>query len=221
MRAKVLSERPLLLWKFLRCQEEGSLQNRGEKARSAPCSRGGRHPSADSGCGDVKEIDTSGHILSDVDDVRVNQAEAIEHAYRTNGDRLWRALLAYAGDPELASDSLAETLARALASSTSIDDAAAWLWRVGFRVATAELKAARKPDPEQEATYELDEEVLGVLIALNRLTDRQRATFVLFYLDDRPTEEIATVLGMSSSTVSVHLHRARRRLRAILEADDA
>jgi RNA polymerase sigma-70 factor (ECF subfamily) len=156
-----------------------------------------------------------------VDDVRVIQAETIEHAYRTNRDRLWKALLAYTGDPEIASDALAETVARALASRTSIDDAAAWLWRVGFRVATAELKAARKPDPEREPSYELDEEVLDVLIALNRLTSRQRATFVLFYLDDRPTEEIAIVLGLSAATVSVHLHRARRRLRSILEADDA
>jgi RNA polymerase sigma-70 factor (ECF subfamily) len=156
-----------------------------------------------------------------VDDVRVIQAEAIEHAYRTNGERLWRALFAYAGDPEVASDALAETLARALASPTSIDDAAAWLWRVAFRVATAELRATRKPDPEREGSYELDEAVLDVLLGLKRLTSRQRATFVLCYLDDRPTEEIADVLGMSTATVSVHLHRARRRLRSILEVDDA
>jgi RNA polymerase sigma-70 factor (ECF subfamily) len=156
-----------------------------------------------------------------VDDVRVTQTEAIEHAYRTDGERLWRALLAYTGDPEAASDALAETLARALASSTSIDDPAAWIWKVAFRVATAELRSPREPVAEREGSYELGEDVLSVLLALRHLTPNQRSTFVLFYLDDRPTEEIAQLLGMSSSTVSVHLHRARKKLRSILETDDA
>jgi RNA polymerase sigma-70 factor (ECF subfamily) len=156
-----------------------------------------------------------------VDDVRVNQAEAIEHAYRTNRERLWRALLAYTGEPEAASDALAETVARALASPTEIDDADAWLWRVAFRVATADLRAAKPSFSPQEDSYEPGEDVLNVLLALKHLSPRQRSTFVLFYLDDRPTEEIGRVLGMSPTTVAVHLHRARRRLRTILEVDDA
>ena len=65
------------------------------------------------------------------------------------------------------------------------------------------------PEPVARATwlarrvlYELGEEVLDVLLALKRLTPKQRATVVLFYLDDRPTEEIGRVLGMSATTVS-------------------
>jgi RNA polymerase sigma-70 factor (ECF subfamily) len=58
------------------------------------------------------------------------------------------------------------------------------------------------------------------MIALDRLSPNQRAVFVLFYLEDRPAKEIAGVLGMSAATVSVHLHRARRRLHAILGDDD-
>jgi DNA-directed RNA polymerase specialized sigma24 family protein len=58
------------------------------------------------------------------------RAESIERVYRETGDRLWWALLAYTGDREMASDALAETLARALASQTTIDDPTGWVWRV-------------------------------------------------------------------------------------------
>jgi RNA polymerase sigma factor (sigma-70 family) len=66
----------------------------------------------------------------------------------------------------------------------------------------------------------MDERALAVIVALGRLSRRQRAVFVLFYLDERPTSEIAELLSMSAATVSVHLHRARRRLRTILGEDD-
>ncbi len=156
-----------------------------------------------------------------VDDVRVMRAESIERVYRETGERLWWALLAYTGDREMASDALAETLARALASQTVIDDPTGWVWRVAFRVATGELRKAKRDAVQDAASYEIDHEVLDVMMALERLTPRQRATFILFYLDDRPTQEIAKVLGISVATVSVHLHRARRRLRSILEDNDA
>jgi RNA polymerase sigma-70 factor (ECF subfamily) len=58
------------------------------------------------------------------------------------------------------------------------------------------------------------------MIALERLSPNQRAVFVLFYLEGRPAKEIAGLLDMSAATVSVHLHRARRRLRTILGDDD-
>jgi RNA polymerase sigma-70 factor (ECF subfamily) len=59
------------------------------------------------------------------------------------------------------------------------------------------------------------------MLALKRLPPKQRAVFVLFYLEDRPTTEIADLLGVAPATVSVHLHRARRKLRTILGDDDA
>jgi RNA polymerase sigma-70 factor (ECF subfamily) len=68
--------------------------------------------------------------------------------------------------------------------------------------------------------YEMDDSALAVITALRRLSDRQRAVVVLFYLEDRPTKEIGDLLGMRDVTVSVHLHRARRRLRELLEEPD-
>jgi RNA polymerase sigma-70 factor (ECF subfamily) len=70
------------------------------------------------------------------------------------------------------------------------------------------------------STYEIDERAAAVMLALGQLTHRQRAVVVLFYLDDRPTKQIGELLGISTATVSVHLHQARRRLRSILGDDD-
>jgi RNA polymerase sigma factor (sigma-70 family) len=156
-----------------------------------------------------------------VDDVRVTEASEIERVYREVGDRLWWALLAYTGDREIASDAAAEAFARALASPETIRDLTAWVWRVAFRVATTLVRTPARPTGDREMSYEIDDRVGEVIRELKRLPHRQRAVFVLFYLEDRPTQEIAELLGMSPATVSVHLHRARRKLRAILGDDDA
>jgi RNA polymerase sigma-70 factor (ECF subfamily) len=42
---------------------------------------------------------------------------------------------------------------------------------------------------------------------------RQRAVVTLFYREDRPVEEIASVLAMPENTVKTHLRRARAALR--------
>ncbi len=42
----------------------------------------------------------------------------------------------------------------------------------------------------------------------------------LFYLEDRPSADIAAVLGCSEATVRVHLHQARRTLRTQLGVAD-
>ncbi len=144
----------------------------------------------------------------------------IERVYRETGGRLWWALLAYTGDRDVASDAAAEAFARALATAASISDPAAWVWRVAFRVATTLLRAAERRAIEHEPSYEMDTGALDVIVGLRRLPRRQRAVFVLFYLDDRPTTEIAQLLGMATATVSVHLHRARRKLRELLEERD-
>jgi RNA polymerase sigma factor (sigma-70 family) len=152
----------------------------------------------------------------------MTDAVEIERLYKEHGGRLWRALVAYTGDRDLASDAAAEAFARALKAADQILDPAAWVWRVAFRVATADL---RDPDRHLQAlptsSYEIDDRPLGVVVALQHLSGRQRAAFVLYYIDDRTTEQVADLLGMAPATVAVHLHRARRRLRTILgDADE-
>ena len=156
-----------------------------------------------------------------MDDVRVTDTSEIERVYREVRERLWWALFAYTGDREMASDAASEAFARALAAPGTIRDPAGWVWNVGFRVATKLLRATKETPTDREESYEIDDRAADVIRALKQLPRRQRAVVILFYLEDRPALEIARLLEMSAATVSVHLHRARRKLRDLLGGDDA
>ena len=68
----------------------------------------------------------------------------LERVYREEGDRLWRAVLAFAGDPEVASDAVAEAFAQALRRGEAIRNPKRWVWRAAFRIAAGELAARRR-----------------------------------------------------------------------------
>lgn len=53
--------------------------------------------------------------------------------------------------------------------------------------------------------------------AVERLTPPQRATVLLFYKESLSCREIGEVLEMPAATVKSHLHRARSRLKDVLE----
>ena len=69
--------------------------------------------------------------------VAVDELEAV---YRQDGDRLWRALYAFAGNEDVASDAVAEAFAQALRRGAAIRDKRSWVWRSAFRLASGELK---------------------------------------------------------------------------------
>lgn len=142
----------------------------------------------------------------------------VEALYRAQSRRMWRALYAYAGDPDIASDALAEAFARALRHPEAIRDLPSWLWRVSFRLASAELRrrvrASAQGDPQ---SYEMPEPVPELIDALRRLSPNQRLAIVLHDYADRTTHEVAETLGCSRATVHVHLSKGRRRLKTLLE----
>lgn len=53
--------------------------------------------------------------------------------------------------------------------------------------------------------------------ALDRLSVQQRAVIHLVYWEDLPVGEAANLMGVSPGTVKRHLHRARERLRSVLD----
>ena len=147
----------------------------------------------------------------------------VEAAYRADGDRLWRALFAFSGDPDIASESVAEAFAQALRRGPVIRDPAAWTWRAAFRIAAGALKTRRASDPlsvadtRGQADHYTDPDLLA---ALRQLPDAQRAAVILYYYADLPVREIAARLGSNGLAVRANLSRGRRRLHDLLEADD-
>ncbi|MDP9301296.1 MAG: sigma-70 family RNA polymerase sigma factor [Actinomycetota bacterium] len=100
----------------------------------------------------------------------------------------------------------------------------AWVRRIAIRMALRQQKRDRlravlerkAVGPTFDRTTDID-----LAEAMTSLSPTQRAVIVLYYYEDRPTAEIVEILGMSQSTVRVHLSRARRHLADLLREEVA
>lgn len=148
-------------------------------------------------------------------------AGRLERLYREDGARLWRALVAFSGDREVASDAVAEAFAQAIGRESHLRDPQRWVWRAAFRIAAGELKDRRGFRARiADQSYEMEEPPATLVAGLARLSPNQRAALVLHYYAGYPTKEIAGIIGSSPATVRVHLSQGRKRLRRILEEPD-
>ena len=144
-------------------------------------------------------------------------ATDLERLYREHGDRLWRAVLAYAGDRRIADDAVAEAFTQALRRGSELRDPLAWVWRVAFRVAAGELKErSRIVGEPMERGYEDPEGATDVIEALRRLSPKQRGAIVLHHYAGYPVREVASILDSTAPAVRVHLSAGRKRMRALL-----
>jgi RNA polymerase sigma-70 factor (ECF subfamily) len=88
--------------------------------------------------------------------------------------------------------------------------------------ALEEALAASAPDPHAiDPAERLSREALFQLLrqALKLLPEQARAAVELYYLQELPQREAAVRLGVSISALETRLHRARQRLRQILNGD--
>lgn len=107
------------------------------------------------------------------------------------------------------------------------DRPGAWVRRVAIRLAAKQAaRERRRSSVERIGSGTAPSDGFSAPDALDRhdelweairtLPPRQRAVVALYYLDDMPVSEVADIVGCSESTVSVHLHRARRRLAEVV-----
>ncbi len=146
----------------------------------------------------------------------------LERLYRDQRARMWRAVFAFAGDREVASDAVAEAFTQALRRGDALRSPERWLWRTVFRIAAGELKErGRRTSENVEGAYEMDDLARDLVAALAELSEKQRAAVVLHHAAGYPAKEIAEIIGSTTPGVHVLLSRARKRLRELLEVDDA
>ncbi len=145
----------------------------------------------------------------------------LERLYRRDGARLWRSLLGFTGNPDVATDAMAEAFAQALARGSAVGHPDRWVWRAAFRIAAGEMKRRGQLRQIEERVYEIPDPPVDLLRALRGLPPRQRAAIVLRFYAGYETREVAAILGTTSGTVRVHLSQGRRRLRMLLEGEDA
>lgn len=131
------------------------------------------------------------------------------------------------GDAFTADDIAQETLLKAYLHYDSFQGRSTfstWLFRIGYgcfcdyigkRILDTESITEKENLIPSEDDYEKDSNALYA--AIDGLPASEKATVLLFYMEDYSTREISEILGMPSVTVRSHLHRARRHLKKILE----
>ena len=161
-------------------------------------------------------------LLYTVQDATVSARGSFEDVYRAEGDRLWRSLLLFTGNAEAASDAVAEAFTQALGGWERIRDPRAGGWQAAVRIASGEM-ARRRTLVELPRGLAVDtpESLTDLIRALAVLSRRQREVVVLHLYAGYRLMEIAAMTGTTPAAAAVHLHRAKRRLRSLLEVEDA
>ncbi len=167
------------------------------------------------------------------------EASDAPEIFKDYHDRIHRYVLSLVRDPAEADDLTQETFLRAYRRRDSLRDAQAlmaWLYRIATHACLDRLRqrarrapleskadldeiALAEPDtPSLQQMVEQNEMSTCVQQYLERLADSYRAVILLHDLHGLTGPEIAEILGVSLGTVKIRLHRARRKLKAALEA---
>ncbi len=128
------------------------------------------------------------------------------------------------GDTNLADDLAQETFLKAylgIRSFNGLANFSTWLYRIACNEFYAAVRN-RKPtisidNPEAERTLPSDgndafEARDSLNIAMNALSETERAIVTLFYIEDQPIKKIASICHLPEGTVKSHLHRAKAKM---------
>ena len=146
--------------------------------------------------------------------------------YRKHADDLIRFATGLVG-PSDAPDVVSEAVLSCLDSAAwvTVTEKRPYLYRSVYNKA-AEFPSGVRPPPVAErlaAEQELVEPPdvrPEVLVAVFRLSIKQRAVIVLTYWEDLDPSSIATLMGISEGSVKRHLARGRSRLKEALKNRD-
>lgn len=168
---------------------------------------------------------------------RAGDQEAFSRLAERHQHEVFTLAMRLAGDRDLAADISQEALVRAWRGISKFRGDArfsSWLYRITVNVAWSQLSRSKRI---QHSPLEVVENMAAPLSrfshpelaleaaslrgrlrrALMALPQRARVVVVLRDIYDWSHAEIAEALGISVSAAKVRLHRARKRLRTILE----
>lgn len=168
-------------------------------------------------------------------------ADAVHHVrlWDQHGQRIYRYCFRRTGDPELAEDLTSivflEAWRRRRKRANEAPQELPWLYGVAanvlrnqwrtqrrYRMALARLPRPRdEDDPAQAVVDRLDDEAQMARLrdGLRALPRTQQDVLSLCVWEGLTAKEAAVALGTSEATVRTRLHRARKRLRTLDEAN--
>lgn len=160
--------------------------------------------------------------------VMVHADRIYTHAFRMLGNR---------EDAEEAVQDIFLKVHRGIANFRGQSDIRTWLYRITVNTCLTRLRRKRPeriyPDPEQsgnqwETIVSKDDSPEDLAIekdkknfvigTLEMIPPNDKEILLLFHIDEMKYEEIANVLDVPIGTICTRLYRARKKLRAALEA---
>lgn len=177
--------------------------------------------------------------------LRAGEEAAYEELVRNHTARLLAVARRILGSSEEVRDVVQETFLAAFQSLDRFREEAhlaTWLSRIAVNQCLMKLRSRRRkpeqsieellpsflPDGHQvreSAPWEISiateverNEVFGLVRrAIDRLPSNYKTVLLLRDIEELSTEEVARMLGVTSNTIKVRLHRARQALRTLLE----
>ncbi len=150
--------------------------------------------------------------------------------YIDNGDKLFGYLLRKSGNIHLAADLVQETFTRYLERYRHRECNPALLFTMGRNLFYDERRFAKRfvandgPDVAggtgQEENYIAQEESDKVFAAMAGLDDDERDILALVVSSDLSYQEIADMRQCSLANIKVKVHRARKKLKQLLQEND-
>jgi RNA polymerase sigma factor (sigma-70 family) len=151
-------------------------------------------------------------------DPSVRPADEIETMVREYGDMLFRICLVMLGTEHDAEDAVQETVLKYMQKAPAFNSAEhekAWL----IKVATNQCRDMRRfwlrhPQVhlEELQSYVPVAEDCGVIDALMQLPEKFKIVLLLYYVEEYHTDEIAKMIGKSTSAVKMRLQKGRKLL---------
>ena len=169
---------------------------------------------------------------------KAGDGEAIAALIRSHQDALYAFILKMSQRPEIAEDIVQEAFVRVLRNIDRFDVRfrfSTWVFTIARRLYVnaiqkrrptydSDIIAIREGEdatPSSETSWsESLENARGVIdIALSGLNEQQREIILLFHQQNWAIVEIADHLQMPEGTVKSHLHRARKKMRRLIESN--
>lgn len=147
--------------------------------------------------------------------------------YIDNREKLFGYLLRKSGNSYLAADLVQETFTRYLERYRSHDKTPALLFTIGRNLFYDEMRYKNRLIPreeinqaagaDQEEAYIAKEESAKILAAMEHLGDDERDILALVVSSGLCYREIADIRQCSVANIKVKVHRARQKLKMVLQ----
>ncbi len=147
--------------------------------------------------------------------------------YIDNGDKLFGYLLRKTGNTHIAADLVQETFTRYLEKYRNHEQSPALLFTIGRNLFYDQMRQRNRiiaPEdivqesfPDQEENYIAKEQSNKILTAMAQLSDEERDILSLVISSSLGYQAIAAIRKCSLTNIKVKVHRARQKLKKLLQ----